>query len=807
MFLHYLRVAWRSFRRHSWYSLINIGCLAVGLAVAMTILFYILHEHSYDRWHANARRIFAAYTRPSFGSSSWPTPQLSYQVGPAGRAADPAVESVVRVFRPFDGADLRNPASAGLRFRETSRFIYADSNFFRFFSFRLVRGSPETALARPYSIVLTQTAAKKYFGNTDPVGKTLTLDDQYPLEVTGVAADMPSNSSLVFDLVASMATIRGQKKYEVIVHDQQLESGNFNTWFLLRGVSDTARVARSLSNLGQVAVGKLPKTVIAPQGMVESHRFFLTPLVDTHLNDNGSVINQYLSAFTWVAVLILLLALVNYMSLATARSAMRAREVGVRKVIGAGRGRIAGQFYTESTIYALMAFAAGGLLFLGFRPYFCHLMQLSIDASFLASPVVIGAFAALLLLVIGIAGSYPSILLSSFRPVMVLYGKLSRQRSGERIRKGFLVFQFTLSMALITCALIVGKELYFIRHADTGVARENIVLFPFAGTMDHYGSFREEVSGIPGIRQVATTRYKLYAGSELMDLAQLPGKAAPDQLMFMIADSNLLPLLELKWKEKPDPALRWFDRNHLALNEAAVDAFHLSGRATGNHFKFGDKDVTVSGVLKDFNFLSLQSAIEPLGVRITRNVDDEWPTGIDGVLYAKIGSQINVPALIEAVHRIYSRHDGRTPFEYSFLDDEFNSQYQAEDRLAALMDIFSTITIVIACLGLFALATFAAQQRLKEIGIRKVLGASVASISALLSRDFLLPILLSVVIASPLAWWVMHRWLQNFAYRTPISWWVFPATGIGLLLVAQLTVLFRTTKAARVNPTVNLRNE
>jgi putative ABC transport system permease protein len=805
MLLHYLRVAWRSFLRHTWYSLINVGCLAVGLAVAMTILFYILHEHSYDRWHVDARRIFATYTRPSFGSSSWSTPQLSYQVGPAGRAADPAVESVVRVFRPFDGADLRNPASPGLRFLETSRFIYADSNFFRFFSFRLLRGSPEAVLARPFTVVLTQTAAKKYFGKTDPVGKTLTLDDRYPLEVTGVAADMPSNSSLNFDLVASMATIRGQKKYEVYLKDQQLESGNFNTWFLLRSVSDTGRVARSLSELGQVAAGKFPKNADDP--FVESHRFFLTPLVDTHLNDNGSVINQYLSAFAWVAVLILLLALVNYMSLATARSTMRAREVGVRKVIGAGRGRIAGQFYTESTIYALMAFVAGGLLFFAFRASFCHLLQLSIDASFLASPVVIGSFSALLLLVIAIAGSYPSILLSSFRPVMVLYGKLSRQRSGERIRKGFLVFQFTLSMALITCALIVGKELYYIRHADTGVTRENIVLFPFAGTMDHYGSYLAEVSGVHGIRQVATTRYKLYAGSELMDLAQLPGKATPDQLMFMIADSNLIPLLELKWKEKPDPALRWFDRNHLALNEAAVDAFHLSGRATGNHFKFGDKDVTVSGVLKDFNFLPLQSAIGPLGVRITRNVDDEWPTGIDGVLYAKIGSHINIPALIEAVHRIYSRHDARTPFEYSFLDDEFNSQYKAEDRLAALIDIFSTITIVIACLGLFALATFAAQQRLKEIGIRKVLGASVASISSLLSRDFLRPIFLSIVIASPLAWWVMHHWLRNFAYRTPISWWIFPVTGGGLLLIAQLTVLFRTIKAAQVNPTINLRSE
>jgi putative ABC transport system permease protein len=806
MLLHYLRVAWRSFRRHTWYSLINIACLAIGLAAVMTILLYILHEHSYDQWHANAGRIFAVSTRSSYGSTTWNSYQLTYLVGPAATSADPGVESMVRVRSADDGVDLQNPASPEARFRETRQFIYADSNFFRFFNFRLLRGSPDNVLARPFSVVLTQTAAKKYFGNADPVGKTLMLDKQYPLKVTGVAADMPSNTSLKFELVASLSTMRGMDKFKPYLGVQQLESGNFSTWLLLRRPDDTARVARNLSQVARVAVGKNPKNLLA-YGLTESHQFSLLPLADTHLKAYEGNNGQYLTAFSWVAVLILLLALVNYMSLATARAATRAREVGVRKVIGAGRAKIAGQFYTESAMYAVLAFAAGLLLFLAFRPGFCRMMQLSIDASFFATARVMAAFAVLLLAVIGVAGSYPSLVLSSFRPVMVLYGKLSRQRGGERIRKGFLVFQFTLSMALMTCAFIVGKELYYIRHADTGVDRENVVLLPFGNTMQHYGAYLKEIAAIPGIRQVATTRYKLYQGTSLVQLVKFPGKATPEQLMFMYADSNFIPLLGLKWKEKPDPALSWFDKDHLAINEAAVDAWHWSGRATGNSFKFGENNVRVAGVLKDFNFFSLNVAIAPLGIRVTRKVEDEWQSGIDGVLYAKIAPYVNTPALINAVHRVYSRYDDQTPFEFSFLDDVFNSQYQEEDRLAALMDIFTTITIVIACLGLFALATFAAQQRLKEIGIRKVLGASVASISALLSRDFLRPILLSVLIASPLAWWVMYRWLQNFAYRTPISWWIFPAVGGGLLLIAQLTVLFRTVKAARANPVDNLRTE
>jgi putative ABC transport system permease protein len=806
MLTHYLHVAWRSFRRHTGYNLINIGCLAIGLAAVMTMLSYILHEHSYDSWHANARRIFAVSTRTSYGSSSWVSYQLTYPVGPAALSADPAVESSVREMSAFLGLEVQNSAVYGVRFRETSRFIFADSNFFRFFSFRLLRGSPDNVLGRPFTVVLTQSAVKKYFGNVDPVGKTLTLDSQYPLEVTGVAADIPSNSSLEFDMVASISTMRGLEKYKPYVDFQQLENGSFRTWLRLRQAGDTVRVARNLSRVALVAAGKLKKTD-APYGETESHQFSLLPLADTHLHSYAGLNDQYLSAFTWVAALILVLALVNYMSLATARSTMRAREVGVRKVIGAGRARIAGQFYTESAMHTLLAFVVGIVLFLAFRPAFSRLMRLTIDADFLLTPAVIVAFVLLLLLVIVLAGSYPSIVLSAFRPVSVLYGKLSRQQGSERVRKVFLVFQFTLSMALLTCAFVVAKELHYIRHADTGVARDNIVMLPFGSTMQHYSAYQKEISALPGVERVATTSVKLYYGSAFLQLVQLPGETATHQLMFMTADSNFIPLLDLKWKEKPVVPTGWYDRHHLVINEAAVDEYRWSGRATGNSFKFGEDNVTVAGVLKDFNFFSLHTAIAPLGIRVTRNIEDEWADGIDGVLYVKIRPHVNVPTLIEAAHRVYSRYDDQTTFEYTFLDDEFNSQYKAEDRLAGLMNIFTFVTVIIACLGLFSLATFAAQQRVKEIGIRKVLGASVASISALLSRDFLWPILLSVLIACPLAWWVMHRWLQNFAYRTTISWWVFPATGVGLLLIAQVTILLRTIKAARANPTINLRSE
>lgn len=798
-------MAIRNFRRHRLYSLINVGCLAIGIATSLTILLYILHEHSYDRWHAHSDRIFQVSCLQSFGSSDQLNPWISFSVGPAARAADANVEAMVRTRQVFEGVDLKNPDLPEAQFREKERFYYADSNFFRFFSFRMLKGQAAKVLDRPNTIVLTETAAKKYFGDADPVGKVLILDEKYPLEVTGVAADVPSNSSMVFDMVASLDSKSAMDKYAPEMRDQQLHSGPFSTWLLLRRAADTLQVSRVVSRLSQLAEGKTGGDNL-PFGIRESHRFVLSPLVDTHLYSFGAGgKNKYLEAFTLVAGLILLLTLFNYMSLATARSASRAKEVGVRKVMGAGSGRIAEQFYIESALYTLLSFAVGVLLFLWFRPYFCRLMHLSIDESFFWSPMLIGSFLGLLVLVILIAGSYPAMVLSSFRPVAVLYGKLSRQRGGERMRKGFIVFQFSLSMALVICSVVIGKQLYYMRHMDTGVDREQVVMLPFGGTMDHYGAYQRAVADLPAVNQTATSYFELYSGGYMGALVHLPGNPVPAQLNLLMVDSGFIGLLGLKWKEPPVGS-DWYGRNRLVINEKAAAAFGLTGSARGQTVQLDDQVVQVTGVLKDFNFTSLKYRIEPFGMKITPAADSEWAPGIGGCLFVKIAPHVNAPSLIDAIRRVYKRYDAKTPFEFRFLDDAYNSTYILEDRLAALFDWFTGLTVLIACLGLFALATFAAQQRLKEIGIRKVLGASVASVSFLLSRDFLRPVLLAVALACPLAWWFMHNWLQQFPYRTPFSWWVFPIAG-ALVLFALGTVLFRTIQAAGVNPTINLRSE
>lgn len=805
MLTHHLSIALRHIRRNKLYSIVNIFCLAAGIAVTMTILLYVLHEHSYDGWHAHGDRIFFVSTPMKFGAEGFVSDRLTYPVGPAALQSG-VVEKMTRTMPAYMGVELQNTAMPGARFREIQSFVFADSNFFQFFSFRLRRGLASEILSRPFTVVLTESAAKKYFGRTDPVGKVLLLDNRYRLEVTGVTEDMPSNSSIRFELIASLSTMAGMDSYRPYLADQQLRSGAFRTWVLLKRPADTVIVSRQLSQVALAAAGKWPNDGLS--GFSESHQFILCPVADTHLWGNAGKLNgRFLMPFSLAAFVVLLLALVNYMSLSTAGAAARAREVGVRKVLGAGRGKIAGQFYIESTMLAVLSFLLGGLLFLWFRSYFFDLMNMRIDGRFLASPLVLGFFGGLLLVVILVSGSYPSLVLSAFRPVAVLYGRLSRERSGERVRKGFIVLQFSLSMVLVICSAIIGKQLYYLRHAETGVDRENVVMLPFDLTMDHYGAYKQEVATLPAIQQVATSHVKLYSGGINIQLVHLPATPVPQKVDYMTVDSNFISLLGLKWAQAPASGSDWYGREHVLLNEAAVRDFDLTGDAMGRRLRLQDTTATVAGVLKDFNFLSLHAPIQPFFLTVTRNADWEWAHGIAGCLYARLKANSNVPATIDAIKKIYTKYDTRTAFEFQFLDEAFDNNYKTEERLAGLFSVLTLITILIACLGLFALATFSAQQRVREIGIRKVLGASVASIGTLLSRDFLRPVVLAIVIACPLSWWVMHKWLDDFAYRTSMSWWVFAASGLGLLMVALVTVLLRSLRAGRANPVDNLRSE
>jgi len=793
MILFYLRGALRNLLRNPFYSLVNIGCLAMGLAVCMTILLYVLHEHSYDRWQAHADNSFSTWGTFHFGNSEWHSPGLTYVSGPMLQKEDGNIEAYVRTWQAYKTPLVQNAARQGGGAGDNGPFLFADAGFFRFFSFPLLRGAPERVLDRPNTVVLTARAAKKYFGTADPIGQVILYDKDLRLEVTGVAADPPSNTGLEFDFIGTLAGAETNPFLKQPMQDQKVGGGNFSTWFRLKDASAAATVAGTLTRM----------THAGGQDEVKSS-FELVPLTQGHLFGRERGLGSYLDIFPYVAGLVLLLALINYMSLATARAAVRAKEVGVRKVMGAGRTTIAGQFYTESALFAILSFGLGLLLFLAFRPVFLNLLQLKIDPAFLWTPGVALCFGGLLLLVIAVSGSYPSFVLSAFRPVAVLYGKLSRMRGGERVRKGFIVFQFSISMILILCSVIVEKELYLIRHTDTGVDRENIVMVRFGTTLPHYSAFKREVQALPGVREAATAHYPMYGGYELWSV-QVEGTNKQMMISILDVDNDFAHLLGLQWKNPPLPSPGLYDGRHVLLNEQAVAKLGLTGDVRGRKLTLGSGEFRVGGVLKDFVYGSLKNEVGALGLFVGGDTARRWGTTANGWMFVKVNAHINLPTMIDALKSTYGKYDRELPFEYHFLDDAFDKVYQAEDRLAGLMGLFTAITIGIACVGLFALATFAAQQRVKEIGIRKVLGATVVSIGGLLSRDFLRPVFLAVVIACPVSWWLMHRWLENFAHKTALSWWVFAMSGAGLLGIALATVLVRSLRAARANPVENLR--
>jgi putative ABC transport system permease protein len=796
MFKNYLKMAWRNLLRQRLFSLINISGLAVGLSVCMLIMIYVAHEHSYDRFHKNADRIFKPYGQMRVNGNTFGLDQMSYVSGPLIKQSLPVVADYMRVTHYFTSVVLvSKPSQPDRKFAE-DKLLFADAGFFNFFSFKLLSGQPAQVLSKPFSVVISQDMAKKYFGDENPVGKTLTIktDSAYTYQVTGVAENCPSNSSIGYNFVASnsgFVTTKGAKEY---LGNQKFGNGTFDIYVLLRKRSDTAALSRGLRSL---SIDKDAK---------EQVTFSLLPIADQHLERSRDDANtKYLTIFPLVALLILLLALVNYMSLSTARATLRAKEIGIRKISGASRKSVALQFYIESALFAIISFLLGYALCYLFKPVFFNVLQLKIDDSFLYSPLVLSLLFGLLLVTIIVSGSYPSLVLSSFKPVVTLKGKMSKQSGGVMIRKVFTTLQFSISVALIICGIVIDRQLYFFRHTDTGVDRDNVVMVPIGAAFKNYSAFNHDIRTLAGVSAVSTSRYSLFS---YIDMYGIPGKTKNETVMLpsLVVDQDLFQLVGLKWKYPPRQHDNLGSGNKVVLNELAIEQLHLPPNPVGSYIGPGSKTI-VAGVVKNFNFNSLEDPMQPLGLWVLSDTAKYWKTQGGCYLFAKIRPHTNLPTLLGSMQSLYKKYEADIPFDYTFMDDAFNARYKAEDRLASIFSIFTVITIVLAGMGLFGLAAFTIEQRTKEIGIRKVLGASISSINGLLSKDFLKLVLLSILIASPIAWYVMHNWLQGFAYRINIQWWMFAGAGLLAVIVAVITISYHAIKAAIVNPVNSLRSE
>jgi putative ABC transport system permease protein len=810
MLKSYITIAWRNLRRQRFYTMINVAGLAVGLAACLIIALYVVDELSYDQYHLNANRIFRVNVEHKFGNNHSSIAACMPPVASTLQRDYPEIESTVR-FISY-GTYLVNNGKGGESVKE-NKVVWADSSFFRIFSIPLLEGNPRTALTEPNSIAISRRIAEKYFPEGNAVGQSLLLDNVYNARVTAIYENIPTASHFHFDIIIAMY---GNWPVPEEAHSTQFEGNNFNTYLLLKEGADHKTLEAKLTGFTEKYITH------GPSKGSDFFKMTLMPVTDIHLRGNmngelepnGNITYVYL--FEVIALFILIIACINFMNMSTARSESRAREVGVRKVMGSLRSHLVRQFLTESVLVTSCAFVLAVVVAWGCLPLFNELAAKALTIPF-RDPVFL-AMALVAMLVVGLlAGLYPSFFLSTARPVNVLKGRISTHAGSGTVRSGLVVFQFAVSIFLIVGALTVSRQLAYIQNKDLGFKKEQRLIIKDAYALrPNIQAFKNRISGIGTVQNVTITGFVPIEGPEasrsdrtFWNATEEPRSENLVSLQNWRVDFDYISTMELKIVKGRgfDPAVV-SDSSAVVLNESAVQRFGLGADAVGktiNTFSVREGSIdfnspvsfTVIGVAQDFHFSSMKENIQPLGLFINRS---------DGFIIAKI-DPTNAHATIESIRKVWKELGPGQPFQYSFLDDEFASMYAAEERLGSIFSVFATLAIFIACLGLFALTAFVAEKRKKEIGIRKVLGASADSIVLLLSRDFGKLMLIAFFITAPLAWYAVQWWLEGYSYKADIGVSTYLLAGGLVSAVAVLTMAYQSVRSATTNPIDALRSE
>jgi putative ABC transport system permease protein len=795
MIRNYFKTAWRNLWKNKTIATINILGLVTGITCCLLIGLYINHELGYDRFQQKGDRITRVLMEYRFSSGD--AKEVAYtstKVLPTFVSNFPEVQSGVRMM------DTKRVVSLGTKQFEEDRFMYADSTFFDLFSFKLLQGHPTQALSGFNKVILTTTSAKKYFGTENPLGKTLAIGSNgLTYEVTGVMEDCPSNSQIKFDFLASFSSLQAnqQKTYW---------NANYITFLLLK---DKAAIAPLQARLPAFMKKEM-------EGSNSSIRFTLEPFNQIHLHSqydsfepNTSI--TYIYILTGVALLVLFIVCFTYINLSTARSIDRSKEVGIRKAIGAVRNQIFRQFITESLLLSVIAVLASVLMVLLLLPAFNQLAGAELTASSLWSVPFIALMAGIIVFISLLAGSYPAFVLSAFKPVKVLKGPLNNIGSGAWLRKTLTVFQFVISVFLVVGAFIIQRQLHFIQEKKLGYDREHMLVLPLDGKMmQNINTIKTEFNAQPNIKSITRTAYLpvFIAAGYNMRSAAMPENDSrtvtattidEDYLKTMsielVAGANITQQ-DITNAAQEDDDKRFYQ---FILNESAAKELGWTPEQAIGQKMFLDnsRPGMVKAVVKDFHFQSLHTPIKSLVL---------FPEQRGQYLMIKTTGS-NITQTIASLETKWKQLVPWRPFQYHFLDEDYNKLYNSELRLGKIMNIFTAIAIVLACMGLFGLSYHATRQRQKEIGVRKVLGASVLQVLVLITKGFLKLVLVAFLIAVPATWWAMSKWLEDFAYRINISWLVFGAAGIMILLVAAFTVSFQAIKAALMNPVKSLRSE
>jgi putative ABC transport system permease protein len=791
MIRNYFTIAWRNLVKNKVFSLINILGLTIGITVCLMIFVFIMNEFSTDGFHRNADRIYRLRRGFTVEGVQKNAVWVSYPYAPTLKNDFPnLVEKAVRIRPDNDLFTIGDRA-----FNETGVYK-VDSDFFRVFSFPLVRGDAGTVLREPKSVVLTETTAKKYFGDKDPIGQVLEMDKRMSLKVTGIARDVPANSHLTFDMVVPLAA-----EHKDTSTDSWPSNGVF-TYLLLRQGTDPHLLERQLPAF----IDKYMGPVMRAHGthftleMTPMRKVYFEPnYFDPVRHGDKTVVFVFIS----IAALILLIACINFTNLSTLRAVERSKEVGLRKVLGALRAHLIRQFIGESLLLAFVSCVLSVCLLMILMPVYNDLLDRTIVVSWM-TPVMYLFLLGVIVAVGFIAGSYPAFVLSAFKPIESLKGKLRLGKSGSFFRQALVVVQFSISVFLVIGTLVMMHQMYYVQHANVGYNKDQTLVINIDNNdiYNHRVQFKKALEGVAGVESVS-----MMSGEPggFFDGYSFKVEGHAEQFFSgrtEFSDFQIVPTLGLKVIAGRDfsAAFGTDSTGAVILNRAAATEFGFTPETAVGHWVFNtiyNEQRRVVGVVEDFNFSSLKEKMEPLV--ITPGQDNR-------VILVRLnpGSAARGLALAE---KAYKEAAPGYPFEYHFLDKEFDALYRADRRQQSLLSVFSGLSIFIACLGLFGLASFTAAKRLKEIGVRKVLGSSVGNIVFLLVGDLLRPILLGVVIAVPIGYYIMSQWLQNFAYRTALSWWVFALASVLTMVIALATIGAKALKAAMASPVKSLRAE
>ena len=809
MIRNYIKTAYRSLLKNKGFTVLNVLGLSLGLASCLLIIFYVVDELSYDRYNTKADRIYRVNEDLKLGENNVLYAVCMPPLAQALKSDFPYVENTVRI-KNAGSRHVKKGAESILE----NNMAFADPSLFDVFTLPMISGSPASALVEPNSVVITESTAKKYFNSTNVVGRTLTFDNNNAYMVTGVIKDIPRTSHFNFDFFISMSTFPDSRS------DQWLRS-DYNTYVLFKDAADHKKLEAALPAFlnkysGQQMQSQLKMSTAAFEKSGSYFRLNLTALTDIHLKSNrtgelgpNSTI-QYVYIFSAIALFILLIACVNFMNLSTARSANRAREVGVRKVLGSPRKYLVFQFLTESILITLVATIIAFVAATALLPAFNQLSGKSMVINGQMLTWLIPALLGIIVVVGSLAGAYPALFLSAFQPINVLKGKLSAGFKGGGLRSFLVVMQFSISIFLIVGTLVIHNQLNYIQSKDLGYNRNQVLIVQNAFELGNQAqTFKQEVKQIPGVEDATLTGYLPTANQKNTSIFFKDASFDQKKALFpqtWEVDEDYIKTLDMKMAAgRSFSSEMQTDSSAIIINEAAAKFLGLGDPLNkplyrsngGEQVVSNSKQYHIIGVVKDFNFASLRDVVSPMVLVLAHNT---------GALSVRMSGN-NIPALLSQIRNKWSGLSPGVQMNFSFMDQDFDANYRTEQRTGSVSIVFTSLALIIACLGLFGLAAYAAEQRNKEIGIRKVLGASVSAITTMLSFDFIKLVLIAILIALPAGWYLMNKWLQDFAYRVNIQWWVLALAGFTAILIAFITICFQTIKAALSNPVDSLRSE